>query len=180
MQFSIGDKIVHPHRGPGRIVDVEQREFLEDAKRYYVVEIPVYRMTVHVPVGKAADLGIRLAMSRAKIARVFDTLRSQPDRLSKDYKERQKNIWEKMKAGRPIATAEAVRDLTWRSRHAHLTKKDSELLQRGQDFLAAEMALVLDTEVPEANRNIASALDVSMDAMAEREERLQQLAAAVP
>lgn len=179
MQFSVGDKIVHPHRGPGRIVGVEQREFLEGMKRYYVVEIPVYGMTVHVPVSKAADLGIRLAMSRAKVARVLDTLRSQPDLLSKDYKERQKDIWERIKTGRPIKTAEAVRDLTWRSRQAHLTKKDSELLQRGQDFLAAEMALVLDTEVPEANRNIASALDVAMAAMMEREERQQRLAAAV-
>jgi CarD family transcriptional regulator len=178
MQFSIGDKIVHPHRGPGRIVDVEQKDFLEGAKRYYVIKIPVYGMTVHVPVRKAAELGMRLAMSRAKVARVLDTLRSQPHRLSKDYKERQKDVWEKMKTGRPIATAEAVRDLTWRSRQAHLTKKDSELLQRGQDFLAAEMALVLDTDVPEANKNISSALDVAMVAMMEREERQQRLAAA--
>ena len=36
--------------------------------------------------------------------------------------------------------AEAVRDLTWRGKQANLTKKDSEMLQRGQDFLAAELA----------------------------------------
>jgi CarD family transcriptional regulator len=180
MKFSIGDKIVHPHRGPGRIVDVKQREFLEGVKRYYVIEIPVYGMTVHIPVRKAAELGMRPAMPRAKVDRVLDTLRSQPRRLSKDYKERQKNVWEKIKTGRPIATAEAVRDLTWRGRHANLTKKDSELLQRGQDFLAAEMALVLETDVPEANESITSALDVAMVAMMEKEERQQQLAAAIP
>lgn len=179
MQFSIGDKIVHPHRGPGRIVDVERRDFMEGVKRYYVIEIPAYGMTVHVPVRKASELGVRPAMSRAKVARVLDTLRSEPRRLSKDYKERQEVVWEKIRTGRPIATAEAVRDLTWRSRHANLTKKDSELLKRGQDFLAAEMALVADTDVSEANKNIESALDIAMVTMVEREHRQQPLAAAV-
>lgn len=179
MQFSIGDKIVHPHRGPGRIVDVEQREFLEGVKRYYVIEIPVYGMTVHVPVRRAVELGVRSAMPRAKIARVLDILRSKPHRLAKDYKERQEIVWEKIKTGSPIATAEAVRDLTWRRHRAHLTKKDSELLKRGQDFLAAEMALVLDTDVSEANESIESALDAAMVAMAEREKRQQQLAATI-
>jgi CarD family transcriptional regulator len=171
MQFSIGDKIVHPHRGPGRIVDVERREFLGGAKRYYSIEIPAYGLTVHVPVGKAAELGMRPVMRRAKIARVLEILRSEPHRLPKDYKERQETVWEKIKTGRPIATAEAIRDLTWRKEHAHLTKKDSELLQRGQDFLAAEMALASDSEVSEANERIESALAIAMAAMIEMEQQ---------
>jgi CarD family transcriptional regulator len=136
-------------------------------------------MTVHVPVRKAVELGMRPAMPQAKIAGVLDTLRSKPNRLSQDYKERQENLWEKIKTCRPIPTAEAVRDLTWRKQRAHLTKKDSELLQRGQDFLAAEMALVLDTDVSEANGRIASALDAGMVNMAESERRQQQLAASI-
>jgi CarD family transcriptional regulator len=172
MRFSIGDKVVHPHRGPGRIVDVEKREFLAGVKRYYVVEIPVHAMTVHIPVRQVAELGVRPAMSRAKVACVLDTLRSRPHRLPKDFKERQETVWEKIKTGRPIATAEAVRDLTWRKRRAHLTKKDAELLKRGQDFLATEMALVSDTDVSEANENIESALNIAMVAMAEMEDPL--------
>jgi CarD family transcriptional regulator len=179
MQFSIGDKIVHPHRGPGRIIDVERKKFIEKEKRYYVIEIPTYEMIVHVPVRKVADLGMRPAMHRAKVARVLETLRSKPHRLPQDHKERQESVWEKIKTGRPIATAEAVRDLAWRRHSAHLTKKDSELLQRGQDFLAAEMALVLDTDVSETNKSIESALDIAMVTMAERERRQQQLAGTI-
>lgn len=179
MQFSIGDKIVHPHRGPGRIVDVERREFLEGAKQYYVIEIPVHGLTVHIPVQRVDELGVRPVMSRAKVARMLDTLRSRPHQLPKDYKKRQEIVWEKIRTGRPISTAEAVRDLTWRGQQAKLTKKDSELLKRGQDFLAAEMALVLDADVSEANDSIESALDVAMVTMAERERHQQQLAAAV-
>ncbi|HSR33941.1 MAG TPA: CarD family transcriptional regulator [Anaerolineae bacterium] len=39
MQFSVGDKVVHPYHGPGRITSVERRELLAGAKRYYVIEM---------------------------------------------------------------------------------------------------------------------------------------------
>ena len=162
MQFSIGDKVVHPHRGPGRIVDVERIEFIEEEKRYYVVEFPAHEMTVHIPVRKSTELGMRPAMTRAKVALVLDTLRSKPHRLPKDYRERQESVSEKITARRPIVTAEAVRDLTWHKERAHLTKKDSELLQRGQDLLATEMALASDSEVSEANERIESILTMAM------------------
>ncbi len=162
MQFSIGDKVVHPHRGPGRIVDVERKEFIEEEKRYYVVEFPAYEMTVHVPVRNSAEMGMRPAMSQAEVTRVLDALRTKPHQLPDDYKERQESVSQKITAGRPIVTAEAVRDLTWHKQRGHLTKKDSELLQRGQDFLAAEMALVSEGEVSEANERIESILTVAM------------------
>jgi CarD family transcriptional regulator len=176
MQFSVGDKVVHPHRGPGRIVDVERQQILEEAKRYYVIDMPASAMTVRIPVRKVDEVGLRPAMTRDKFARVLDILHARPRRLPKDYKERQETVRERIQTSRPIPMAEAVRDLTWRRRTAHLTKTDSELLKAVQDFLAAEMALVSDTEVSEANEAIELALTDNMDAMVERERRAQQLA----
>jgi len=173
MRFSVGDKVVYPHRGPGRVVDIERREFLEGPKRYYVIEIPTQAMTVHVPVRKVDQVGLRPAMSRAKVARVLDILCSKPQRLPKDFKVRQEMVWEKLKTGRPAATAETVRDLSWRKESAHLTKKDSELLLRGQEFLAAELALVLSTDIPEAEEWISSALATAITAGKEREQSAQ-------
>jgi CarD family transcriptional regulator len=178
MEFSVGDKVVHPHHGPGQITGVEHRELLDGKKCYYVIEIPAMELTVRVPRRKVDHLGVRPAMSRSKVARVLDTLRSKPGRLPQDHKERQEGVWEKIRTSRPIPTAEAVRDLTWRSQYTHLTKKDSELLKRGQDFLAAEMALVSDSEVSEASARIESALAMAMAARIEREQPQQLLGAA--
>ena len=179
MDFSVGDKVVHPHRGPGRIIDVQRKRFLDEARQYYVLEVPSHNMTVHVPVRKAELHGIRPAMSPAKLSRVLGILRSRPSQLPQDYKERQETVWEKMRTARPTPTAEVVRDLTWRSRQAHLTKKDSELLKRGQDFLAAEMALVSDTEISEAHERIEAELDAAMTARVERERQSRPLSSTV-
>jgi CarD family transcriptional regulator len=171
MQYSVGDKVVHPHRGPGRIVDVERQQFLEEAKRYYVIDMPTRSLTVRIPVRRVDEVGLRPAMSRENVARVLDILHAKPHLLPTDHKERQENVREKIHAAHPIPMAEAVRDLTWRGRSAHLTKTDSELLKTVQNFLAAEMALASDTEVSEANDTIELAMTDNMDAMVARERR---------
>ncbi len=42
----------------------------------------------------------------------------------------------------------------WHQHEAHLTKKDTEYLDRARKMLAAEMALVDGREIAEANRAI--------------------------
>jgi CarD family transcriptional regulator len=174
MEFSIGDRVVHPHHGPGQITGVERREFVEEAKRYYVIDIPGQELTLFVPLRTVEQVGIRPIMRRAKLLRVLDTLRGRPRRLPDDHKERQELVWEKLKTGRAMQMAEVVRDLTWQRERDHLTKRDAEYLQRGRDFLAAEMAFASETEVSEANDRIDDALESAIQGAALREQRRHQ------
>jgi RNA polymerase-interacting CarD/CdnL/TRCF family regulator len=74
--------------------------------------------------------------------------------LPEDHKERQEQVWEKLKTNEPAQVAETVRDLMWHEQLAHLTKKDTEYLDRARKMLAAEMALIDGSEIAEANRTI--------------------------
>jgi len=140
-------------------VDVERQEFLDEEKRYYVIDMPESALTVRIPVRKVDEVGLRPAMTHEKLDHVLDILHGKPRGLPSDHKERQERVRAKFQTARPIPMAEAVRDLTWHGRRAHLTKTDSELLKSVQDFLAAEMALASDTQVSEANERIESALN---------------------
>ena len=151
MQFSVGDKVVHPHHGPGRIAGVERRELLDGPKRYYVIEIPGKRLTVHLPVGRADEVGVRLAMSQSRFPRVLSMLRSRPRLLAENYKERQEQVSAQLKTGRVMKLARVVRDLTWHRERAHLTRKDNDYLKQGRQLLAAEMALVSGDDVSDAS-----------------------------
>jgi CarD family transcriptional regulator len=166
MQYVVGDKVVHPHHGPGRIASIERREFMEEPKQYYVIEIPTQGLTLHVPKRKADTIGVRPAMAQEQLRRVLEILRSKPEPLPEDYKERQEEIWEKLRTGHPLQIAEAVRDLIWHERDSHLTKKDTDYLDRGRKLLAAEMALVSDIEVEEASRQIDATLSAALDTAA--------------
>ncbi len=166
MHYAVGDKVVHPHHGPGRIASIERREFMEEPKHYYVIEIPAQGLILHVPKRKADTIGVRPAMAQKQLRRVLEILRSRPEKLPEDYKERQEEIWEKLKTGHPFQIAEAVRDLTWHQKDSHLTKKDTDYLDRGRKLLAAEMALVSDTEVDEASKQIEATLNAALDTAA--------------
>jgi RNA polymerase-interacting CarD/CdnL/TRCF family regulator len=93
---------------------------------------------------------------------VLSTLRSKPQQLPDDYKERQEQIDEKVKTGHVMQLAQVVRDLTWHGERAHLTKRDSDLLRHGQDLLAAEMALVSGQAVSDSNKLILSVMTAAV------------------
>ena len=162
MQFSVGDKVVHPHHGPGRIASVERRELMDGPKRYYAIEIPGQGLTVHIPVGKADEVGVRLAMSESRFPRVLSMLRSRPRLLAEDYKERQEQVSVQLKTGRVMKLAGVVRDLTWHRERAHLTRKDIDYLKQGRELLAAEMALVSGDDVSDASKLIEATMTAAV------------------
>ena len=162
MQFSEGDKVVHPHRGPGRIVSVERKELMDGPKRYYVIDIPGQALTVQIPVRRALDAGMRPAMPRSRLLQVMRTLRSTPRHMPKDYRERQEETWEQLKTGRAMQLARVVRDLTWHRERAHLTRTDYDRLKQGRDLLAAEMALVSGDDVSDASKLINATMTAAV------------------
>lgn len=161
MQFAVGDKVVHPQYGPGQIVGVEQHELVEGFEHYYEIELLIHGSTLFLPVRKTDDLGVRPVMSQDKLARVLNILREVPQTLSRDFKVRQARIREKLATARPTKVAEAVRDLTGRKHRSHLTKVDRRLLDRGREFLAAEMAAANEIDALHAERTIDAALNGS-------------------
>jgi len=151
MQFSVGDKVVQPGIGAGRIVGTKEQELVAGYKHYYVIAIPDRNSTVYVPIGNAVTLGVRPAMSQGKVDRVLDTLASMPQPLPRDYIVRQEEIELKIKTDQPIQVAEVVRDLSGRERDGPLTAKDREQLARGRYLLAGEIALVIEAHIKDVN-----------------------------
>jgi CarD family transcriptional regulator len=164
MPFAVGDKVVHPHHGPGWVRDIEHKEFMEGPEHYYVIEIPDQGLILYIPKHRIAETGVRSAMKPAQLKRMLKTLSSGPEPLPGDYKERQEQVWEKLRTGLPLEVAEAVRDLTWYQHDAHLTKKDTDYLDRGRKLLAAEMALVSDIDIAEATKTIEATLMAALAA----------------
>jgi CarD family transcriptional regulator len=156
--FAVGDKVMYPHRGAGKIVGVENLELVEGYVDYYVIEIPRDRLTLRVPFGKATDLGLRPVMTKTKMNKILRILRSEPRELPLDYKERQQQIEIMLRTCSSSEIAEAVRDLTWHEERAHLTKRDNDLLSQGRDLLASEMAMATDVDALEVQQTIDATL----------------------
>jgi len=162
MEFSVGDHVVHPKYGAGKITGAEQIDLVKGFEHYYAIEIEEKGLIVRVPVRKMDELGVRPVMAQSRLKRVLDTLRGAPRQLSADYKIRQAGTKEKLRTGRPLKIAEVVRDLTWHKRQKNLSGTESRLLDRGRELLAIEMALVTDTKPAEAQQTITDTLADNM------------------
>lgn len=160
--YAVGDKVVHPGYGPGVIRDIERRQVIGEAKRYYVIDLQAGGGMLMTPVAGADDVGLRPAISQAAAKRLLKSLTDTPNTLSEDFKERQTEIEELLKTGDVFTTAQVYRDLTWHGKNRGLTKRDTQLLQRAEELVSAELALIRDTEVSIAAGQIQQVLEGAM------------------
>jgi len=161
MEFRVGDKVVHPQHGPGQITGIEKR----GAASYYVIDILEQRTTLYVPVLRAGEVGMRAAMSRARMQRTLSILRGRPRALPEDHRRREEQLRTRLHRGDTLRVVGVVRDLTWRKEQGHLTAKDVELLRRGREILATEMALVSGDSVADASQRLEAAMDAGGQGM---------------
>lgn len=167
--FSVGDKVMHPRFGAGKITGESHRELVEGYANYFVIEVVGTGATAYVPIQKMDELGVRRVMSAAELAKVMAKLCSNPRSLSSDYKRRQARIEELLNTHQPMTVAEVIRDLTWHRRRKHLTQRDEALLNRGRELLASEMALAADAPIADVQATIDAVLTVSAPSPSEED-----------
>lgn len=160
--YSVGDKVVHPGYGPGVIRDIERRQVIGEAKRYYVIDMQAGGGTLMTPVAGADEVGLRPAINSAAVEQLFQSLMEAPSPLAEDFRERQTEVEEQLKVGDIYVTARVLRDLAWHGQDQGLTKRDTQLMQRAEELVAGEVALVRDIDINAALAQVQAVLAEAM------------------
>jgi CarD family transcriptional regulator len=159
--FNTGDAIVHPTRGVGVVVNIQEREWQGSSSRYYQIELlgrePSLKLMI--PIEEADELGLRLAIQQSEVEQVWRVLRSEPEALPSNHKTRHKLLRDKLHAGDIFQVAEVLRDLTWRQKEEdHLTTRGKRIYKEALMFLAGEVAAAQGIDVAEAKTQIREEL----------------------
>lgn len=159
--FSMGDAIVHPTRGVGVVVNIQEREWQGSSSQYYQIELlgrePSLKLMV--PIEEADELGLRLAIQQSEVDRVWRVLSSEPEDLPSNHKTRHKFLRDKLHAGDIFQVAEVLRDLTWRQKEEdHLTTRGKRIYKEALMFVAGEVAAAQGIGVAEAETQIRDKL----------------------
>jgi CarD family transcriptional regulator len=148
--YSAGDKVVHPGYGPGVIRGIERRELLGEEKEYYLIEMLGAGGTLLTPVANADEIGLRPAIDDETVKSLLRLLADEPSELSNDFRERQVDVEERLKEGDIFVSAAVIRDLAWYEKGQGLTKRDAQLMQRAEELVAGELALVEEIDLKDA------------------------------
>ncbi len=162
--FEAGDAIVHPVRGAGVVVRVEERQWRGNSEPYYRIRLLGQPGTsLMIPIRAAETRGLRRAIPRSELNQVWRVLRANPGTLPTDHKERYKLLEDKLHTGDVFQVAEVVRDMTWRQqREGSLTTIGKQRYEEGMKILAGEIAAVQGVDLDDAEAQVRAKLRESL------------------
>ena len=149
MRFKVGDSVVHPSHGVGRVVGLEVQNFMA-AEGQLFYEITTSKSTVWVPVDASPEGGLRRLSSKQELAHCRRLLQKPPTTLEPDHRKRQLELAAQLRGGSFQTLCEVVRDLTARGRIKPLNEADSAALRRARTSMLQEWAAAEGITVAEA------------------------------
>ena len=148
--YEIGDKVVYPHHGAGKIVKKEQKEILGQKREYLTIQILYNDMTVMVPTENADKAGLRKVIGEETVDEVLAVLRDDGTQMPKNWNRRFKHNRDKIKTGDIFELAEVVRNLSIRDLDKGLSTGEKQMFGRAKKILASELMYARDMEEQEA------------------------------
>ena len=164
--FQVGDTVIHPGYGAGRVVKIGKLHCLGSNKLYYSIELSEdSRTNVWIPVQDAEAKGVRPPTPKSQLDWIWHVLRAGPEALPTDHEERYAALQEKLCGGNIFQVAEAVRDMYWKDhRVRRLTITGTELYNKGLMLLTSEVAAMQDCKFAAAKAIIGGILGASLAA----------------
>ncbi len=162
--YTVGDKVVYPHHGAGKIMKIEQKEVLGQQRDYLTIQILHNDMTVMVPVENADRAGLRKVVDPNVVEQVLEVLRGDPTKMPKNWSRRYKHNRDKLKTGDIFEVAEVVRNLAIRHADKGLSTGEKQMFSKAKKILASELMYARDFSEDEANAFLEEVLeDINLD-----------------
>ncbi len=156
--YEPGMKVVHPFYGAGTIAEVQAEDIENEEQRYYIIEtVPNPNSTeVIVPVEGAVDAGLRPVNDLEDIEAMLNDgcVPPDPEDIEDDFRTRQDAMKKGLKSGSFKRALEAVTKLIFMSSERSLSIPDRQILDKGKDLLACEVALASDSSMDVAREKV--------------------------
>ncbi len=150
IEFELGDHVVYPHHGAGKVLKKEEMEVLGESREYLTIKILHNDMTVKVPTENAGIAGLRRVIDEETVKKVLDVLQDEVSDMPKNWNRRFKHNRDKIKTGDIYELAEVVRNLALRESEKGLSTGEKQMFTRAKKILASELMYALDKDEDEA------------------------------
>ena len=154
IEFEIGDNVVYPHHGAGKVIRKELKEVLGERREYLTIKILHNDMTVMVPTENAALAGLRRVIDEETVQKVLAVLQDECSEMPKNWNRRFKYNRDKIKTGDIYELAEVVRNLAIREAQKGLSTGEKQMFTRAKKILASELMYALEMDEDEVEEHI--------------------------
>jgi CarD family transcriptional regulator len=158
VEFEIGDSVVYPHHGAGKVLKKEQKDVLGESREYLTIKILHNDMTVMVPTANAAVAGLRRVIDEETVKKVLAVLQDECSEMPKNWNRRFKHNRDKIKTGDIYELAEVVRNLAIRENQKGLSTGEKQMFTRAKKILASELMYALEMNEEEVDEHLTQLL----------------------
>lgn len=174
LSFDVGDYVVYPKHGVGRVVELQSTEIAGTRLDLYVLRFEKEKMTLRVPVNKADSVGMRKLSSDKTMKDALETLKGKPKVKRTMWSRRAQEYEAKINSGDLIAISEVVRDLYRSEEQPEQSYSERQLFEQAMDRMSREIGAVNKLTLTEAvqliEKNLAKSPKRSKADAAETDE----------
>ncbi|MBY0329651.1 MAG: CarD family transcriptional regulator [Acetobacteraceae bacterium] len=160
MEFKAGDHVVYPTHGVGTVQGIETMTAAGMALQMIVVTFDENRMTLKVPVNKAASSGLRKLTSSDAMQEALDVLKGKARVKRTMWSRRAQEYEQKINSGDPVQIAEVVRDLHRNAGQPDQSFSERQIYEQAMERLASELAAIDSTDKGTATEKLLTHLKV--------------------
>ena len=151
--FNVGDKIVYPMHGAGRIDAIEEKNILGENQSYYILKMPG-EVKVMVPIDKAEQIGVRNIIDKEEAGKVMAVLEENETAMSDKWNKRYRDIYE---------VADVVRNLSFKQKEKGLSTGEKKMLSNAKQILVSELVLAEQASQDEIENLVNNKIELSFE-----------------
>ena len=168
--FKVGELVVYPAHGVGRIMQIEEQEIAGAKLELYIVDFEKEKLRLKVPTSRAEQKGMRRLSDKAQIDAAFKVLKGRARIKRTMWSRRAQEYDAKINSGDIMAVAEVVRDLYRSERQPEQSYSERQLFEQALDRMAREIAAVKKIDDDQAVKELEDYLAKNAKRTTEKSE----------
>jgi CarD family transcriptional regulator len=156
MQLKIGDLIVYPAHGVGRIESIDETK--NDGGNHFVkIRILDNGMQIMVPARNITEVGLRPLISRKEVTGLYELLQTPPVYAeASNWNRRHRHYLDKLKTGALCDVCDVLRELMTMRGEKELSFGERKLLDTARALLIKEVAMVTSRKEERVSQELDS------------------------
>lgn len=156
--LTIGDYVVYPTHGVGKIIGEETQEVGGMTLQLFVISFEKDKMTLRVPVARARTAGLRGISDMSQIEKAFKTLQGRAKTSRGMWSRRAQEYESKINSGNLISVAEVVRDLHKNVDQSERSYSERMIYESAFSRIVGELAAAEKTDITKATDKLLGVL----------------------
>lgn len=157
--FKVGDSVVYPSHGVGKITNIEVQIITGIEMKLYVIMFDKDKMVLRVPVNRAEKAGLRQLSNSSEFKKAIATLRSKAKISKGMWSKRAQEYEGKINSGSVVSIAEVLRDLYGNINDPNRSYSERMIYESALERFTHEYAVAESLDIETAGKKVRELLE---------------------